>query len=212
MLSFSSEMGGKFLMKIFLDSDLLDVARFCPSPNYDARPDGESPELIVIHNISLPPGEFGGPWIDKLFSNSLSPDSHEFFAEICHLRVASHLLIRRDGEIVQYVPFMQRAFHAGVSSFQGRERCNDFSVGIELEGSDFVPFTDAQYSVLIEVLQCLCETYPTLRLDKVTGHEHIAPGRKTDPGPFFDWERLSQALGVQLPAKASRCKEPTSIR
>lgn len=189
-------------MKIDTITGLLDVARQCPSPNCDDRPAGCTLDLIVLHNISLPPYEFGGPWIDHLFTNTLDPQAHPFFAAICHLRVASHLLIRRNGEIVQYVPFHKRAFHAGVSRYQGREACNDFSVGIELEGSDFVPFSDAQYRALQTLLPVLVAAYPTLNLQAITGHEHIAPGRKTDPGPFFDWRRLGWHFGVELPAPA----------
>lgn len=187
-------------MKVNSNSGLLDVARQCPSPNHDQRPSGCEPELIVLHNISLPPYEFGGPWIDHLFTNQLDPEAHPFFAEICYLKVASHLLIRRDGEIVQYVPFQQRAFHAGVSSYRGRERCNDFSIGIELEGSDFEAFTEQQYAQLEQLLPTLVAAYPTLSLTDITGHEHIAPGRKTDPGPFFDWQRLSNTFATDLPA------------
>ncbi len=189
---------------MFIDtcSGLLRDARQCPSPNHDDRPDGCVPDLLVVHNITLPPGEFGGDAIDQLFTNQLDANAHPFFAGICHLRVASHLLIRRDGEIVQYVPFHKRAFHAGVSEYQGRSRCNDFSVGIELEGTDFVPFTDVQYFQLEAVIRALCENYSTLSFKHITGHEHIAPGRKTDPGPFFDWGRLGGGLGVMLPATA----------
>ena len=181
---------------------ILQCARFCLSPNHDERPVGIVPELIIIHNISLPPYEFGGNAIEQLFTNSLDTSAHPFFAEISHLRVASHILIRRSGEIVQYVPFNKRAFHAGVSSYKGRGNCNDFSVGIELEGSDFVPFSDRQYQQLALVLKALCAAYPTLSLERVTGHQHVSPGRKTDPGPFFDWGRLSRSLNVELPAAA----------
>ncbi len=181
---------------------LLSTARQCPSPNHDERPAGCRPELIVIHNISLPPNEFGGDAIDRLFTNTLEVTEHPFFSEIIHLRVASHLLIRRCGEVVQYVPFHLRAFHAGVSEYAGRSRCNDFSIGIELEGSDYVPFTEAQYQALEKVINALCAGYESLSYQDITGHEHIAPGRKTDPGPFFDWGRLSDALGVDLPANA----------
>lgn len=181
---------------------LLAEARQAPSPNHDERPVGCVPELIVIHNISLPPGEFGGEAINQLFTNTLNKEDHPFFAEICHLKVASHLLIRRDGEIVQYVPFHLRAFHAGVSIYRGRSRCNDFSIGIELEGTDFMPFTEQQYLQLTEVIELLCKSYPSLSKEQITGHQHIAPDRKTDPGPFFDWLGLGRALGVQLPAVA----------
>ncbi len=190
-------------MNINVGTGLLDVARQCPSPNHDDRPEACAPDLIVLHNISLPPDEFGGKWIDDLFSNQLDSTAHPFFAEICHLRVASHLLIRRDGEIVQYVPFHKRAFHAGVSSYRGRERCNDFSIGIEIEGSDFVAFTEIQYQRLETLLPVLVSAYPSLSLEHVTGHEHIAPGRKTDPGPFFDWNRLSEYFGRKLPSVCS---------
>lgn len=189
-------------MSINLETGLLSDARQCPSPNCDDRPENCEPSLVVVHNISLPPGQFGGDAIDQLFTNRLNPEAHEFFAEICHLRVASHLLIRRCGEIVQYVPFHKRAFHAGISSFQGRERCNDFSIGIELEGSDYVVFTEQQYLVLIRVIKILCLYYPELDHKMITGHEHIAPGRKTDPGPFFIWERLTTAFKTELPAQA----------
>lgn len=183
---------------------LLTEAQQCPSPNHDERPEGCMPELIVIHNITLPPGEFGGDYINQLFTNTLNKDEHPFFAEICHLKVASHLLIRRTGAIIQYVPFHWRAFHAGVSVYRGRSRCNDFSIGIELEGTDFIAFTEEQYQQLTKVIQALCLSYPSLSLQHITGHQHIAPGRKTDPGPFFDWVRLGQDLGVNLPAEASQ--------
>jgi AmpD protein len=189
-------------VKIDPQTGLLDAARQCPSSNHDARPNGCTPDLIVLHNISLPPYEFGGYWIDQLFTNQLDPTAHPFFAEICHLRVASHLLIRREGEIVQYVPFHCRAFHAGVSNYRGRERCNDFSIGIEIEGTDFEAFTEAQYQQLAVLLPALVAAYPTLSLQHITGHEHIAPGRKTDPGPYFDWQRLSRILGEECPAVA----------
>ncbi len=188
---------------------LLAEAQQCLSPNHDERPEGCVPELIVLHNITLPPGEFGGDYITQLFTNTLNKDAHPFFAEIDHLRVASHLLIRRDGEVIQYVPFHLRAFHAGISIYRGRSRCNDFSVGIELEGTDFIPFTEVQYQQLTEIIKALCSAYPSLSIEQITGHQHIAPERKTDPGPFFDWIRLGQELGVSLPAKAS-CSEPTS--
>lgn len=167
----------------------LSEARRVPSPHHDLRPDDENPSLLVVHNISLPPGEFGGPWIDALFTGTLDPDAHPFFAEIHHLRVSAHCLIRRDGEIVQYVPFTKRAWHAGVSCYQGRERCNDFSIGIELEGTDTLAYTDAQYQQLAVVTRQLIEVYPAIA-DHITGHSDIAPVRKTDPGPAFDWARF----------------------
>lgn len=181
---------------MIIDADtgwLRDAARV-PSPNTDARPADAEPSLIVIHGISLPPGEFGGPWIDKLFTNALPADAHPYFAEIVELRVSAHALIRRDGELKQYVPFLARAWHAGKSSWCGRAVCNDFSVGIELEGTDDVPYTDAQYARLVALVLALKRTYASLRDADVVGHEHIAPGRKTDPGPAFDWRRFQAAL------------------
>jgi len=150
--------------------------------------------LIVIHCISLPPGEFGGDWIDRLFTNTLPPDAHPYFAGIHHLRVAAHALIRRDGSITQYVPFHQRAWHAGVSSYHGREVCNDFSIGIELEGTETVDYTGDQYTSLAELVAALLAHYPSLSRQAITGHSDIAPGRKTDPGPSFQWALFSRLL------------------
>lgn len=169
-------------------------ARRVASPNFDARPGGILPELIVVHGISLPPDEFGGPWIDRLFTNTLPPAAHPYFEKIQALKVSTHLLVRRDGEPVQYVPFHERAWHAGASSYQGRERCNDFSVGIELEGADHLPYEPAQYRVLSAAILALCEAYPSLSTSRIAGHSDIAPGRKTDPGPAFDWQRLYALL------------------
>ena len=160
------------------------------SPNCDDRPQGVVPELLVIHGISLPPGEFGGPWIDRLFTNSLPKDVHPYFTEVADLKVSSHLLIRRQGELVQYVSFNKRAWHAGQSCFQGRECCNDFSIGIELEGSDELAYTEIQYTKLNQLVAVLLSTYPSLSADRIVGHSDIAPGRKTDPGVAFDWLRL----------------------
>ena len=173
---------------------LLAAARQVPSPNQDARPAGATPELIVIHGISLPPGEFGGPWIDRLFTNRLDPAAHPYFAKIAALRVSAHLLLKRDGVLVQYVPFHRRAWHAGVSSWRGRERCNDFSVGIELEGTDDGEYTTAQYRRLAAVIRALCRAYPRLSPQRLATHSEIAPGRKTDPGPGFDRARLARWL------------------
>jgi len=172
---------------------ILDGARQLASPNCDMRPDDEI-SLLVIHNISLPPGEFGGPWIDDLFTNRLDPSAHDYFRDIHALRVSSHVLIRRDGELVQYVPFQQRAWHAGESNFDGRPCCNDFSIGIELEGTDDIPYTYAQYTQLAKVIRLLQKDYPHLGRESITGHSTIAPGRKTDPGDAFDWEKLWQLL------------------
>ena len=162
-------------------------ARWVPSPHYDARPDDAEVSLVVIHNISLPPGEFGGPYIDDLFMGRLDPEAHPYFQEIAGMRVSSHFLIRRDGELVQYVPTELRAWHAGVSHWKGQEKCNDFSIGIELEGADEQPFEEAQYETLIALVHALRGRYGELDL---AGHSDVAPGRKTDPGPCFQWERL----------------------
>lgn len=177
-------------MNIDIASGLMQGARQTPSPNCDERPADAVPELIVVHGISLPPGEFGGSWIDRLFTNTLPADAHPYFAAIAGRKVSSHLLIRRTGELVQYVPFHRRAWHAGVSSYQGREKCNDFSVGIELEGVDGLAYEPVQYAVLARAIVALCRAYSSLSTDRIAGHEHIAPGRKTDPGPAFDWTRL----------------------
>jgi AmpD protein len=173
----------------------LDTARRCASPNWDERPDAEDISLIVIHNISLPPRVFGGPWIDDLFLNCLDTSAHPYFASLGTLRVSAHLLIRRDGTIVQYVPFYRRAWHAGASRFKDRDNCNDFSIGIELEGADDVPFTDRQYRALTGTAKALLAAYPAVTTARIAGHSDIAPERKTDPGPAFDWQRLRQSLG-----------------
>jgi len=179
---------------------LLARARQVPSPNYDDRPPGVAPDLIVLHGISLPPGEYGGPWIDRLFTNRLSADAHPYFAEIDGLRVSAHALVRRDGEIVQYVPFPQRAWHAGQSSWAGRERCNDFSIGIEIEGTDASPYEPAQYAAVAQLIVELCRAYPSLSIDRVVGHSDVAPGRKTDPGIAFDWPLLRSQVRLQWEA------------
>ena len=165
--------------------------RLVESPNQDERPPGTEISLLVVHSISLPPGEYGGDAIERLFTNRLDPAAHPYFREIAGLRVSSHFLIRRDGELVQFVPPERRAWHAGVSSWRGRERCNDFSIGVELEGSDEGDFTDAQYLRLIELVQSLKAALP---LRDIAAHSDVAPGRKTDPGPRFDWPRLLKAL------------------
>ena len=173
---------------------LLDTGNFISSPNADDRPDDQEPELIVIHNISLPPDNFGGPYIAQLFTNQLKPDEHPYFAEICDLRVSSHILIRRNGDIIQFVPFNKRAWHAGISNYCGRDRCNDFSIGIELEGTDDKPYEDVQYTQLASMIEALQSSYPSLARDAITGHSDIAPERKTDPGPAFDWDHLKNLL------------------
>lgn len=172
---------------------LIDARRVL-SPNRDERPQGVPADLIVVHNISLPPGEYGGAWIERLFTNSLPPDVHPYFATIAGLKVSSHLLIRRDGELVQFVPFTERAWHAGVSTYQGRDRCNDFSIGIELEGSDDDPFEPVQYRALSRAIVALCREYLPLSIERIAGHSDIAPGRKTDPGTAFDWQRFRALL------------------
>jgi Negative regulator of beta-lactamase expression len=180
------------------DTGLLGGASFVPSPNCDDRPAGVVADLVIVHGISLPPGEFGGPWIDRLFTNELSPDAHPYFATVAELRVSSHLLIRRDGELTQYVPFHRRAWHAGASSWQGRERCNDYSIGIELEGTDDAPYASSQYAMLARVIATLCRAYPALTAERVVGHSDVAPGRKTDPGLAFDWPRLRTLVQFEL--------------
>ncbi|MFA6120326.1 MAG: 1,6-anhydro-N-acetylmuramyl-L-alanine amidase AmpD [Sideroxydans sp.] len=177
-------------MRVDANGWLRGVERL-PSPNHDVRPAGTSITLLVIHNISLPPDEFGGPAICEFFTNALDCSAHPYYERLKGLEVSSHFLVRRDGRIVQFVSCNRRAWHAGVSEWQGRARCNDFSIGIELEGSDFVPFESAQYQALAKLTRLLRRAYP---IRDITGHSNIAPGRKTDPGPFFDWDRyLSQA-------------------
>lgn len=161
-----------------------------PSPHFTERAIEDNIELLVIHNISLPPGKFGGPYITDLFLGQLEPSTDPFFEEIYQLQVSAHLLIRRDGEIVQYVSFDNKAWHAGVSSYKGREKCNDFSIGIELEGTDEIPYTDSQYQQLSLVTKSLKKHYPNIA-DNITGHCDIAPGRKTDPGPAFNWDKYT---------------------
>lgn len=183
-------------MKFGIESGWLTPARRVLSPNHDERPSEIAIDLLVIHGISLPPGEFGGPWIDALFTNRLDPASHPYFHSISALRVSAHLLIRRDGEVVQYVPFDRRAWHAGASCFGGRERCNDFSIGIELEGCDDQPYADEQYAALVAVTGALMRHFPAIAPERIVGHSDIAPGRKTDPGPCFDWSRYLGALDI----------------
>lgn len=192
---------------IDIHDGLVRQARQLASPNFDQRPPGAAIELLVIHGISLPPDQFGGPWIDRLFTNTLDCDVHPYFDRLRGLRVSSHLLIRRDGELVQYVPLHLRAWHAGVSEFAGRSACNDFSIGIELEGSDQCPYTEVQYERLLPLVQALRTAYPAITPERVVGHCDIAPGRKTDPGPHFDWVRLRAALAGATHAEVSRRAE-----
>lgn len=169
-----------------------------PSPNHDRRPGGDADiDLLVVHGISLPPGEYGGSHVDALFTNTLDPDAHPYFKQIEHLRVSSHLLIARDGQLTQYVPFTHRAWHAGESCFEGRERCNDYSIGIELEGEDDVAYEDVQYRQLAGIVNELMLCYPLITKRRVTGHSHIAPQRKTDPGSAFEWQTLFALLAAR---------------
>ena len=168
------------------------------SPNRDARPPGAVPELVVVHGISLPEGCFGTPHIDRLFTNQLDPEDDPSFEEICRLEVSAHALIRRDGSVTQYVSFNDRAWHAGRSSYCGRERCNDFSIGIELEGADDIPYEESQYRRLAELVRTLRSAYPAIGEEALVGHSDIAPGRKTDPGPAFDWDHLRRLLAATL--------------
>ncbi|SDL70982.1 1,6-anhydro-N-acetylmuramyl-L-alanine amidase AmpD [Pseudomonas indica] len=183
-------------MQLDPDSGWCQGIRHCPSPNFNARPAGEI-SLLVIHNISLPPGQFGTGKVVEFFQNRLPVDEHPFFAEIAALQVSAHFLIERDGAVTQFVSCLDRAWHAGVSRFEERESCNDFSIGIELEGTDLMPFTDEQYKALIGLSRELLKNYPAITLARICGHSDIAPGRKTDPGPAFDWARLRTALKEQ---------------
>jgi N-acetyl-anhydromuramoyl-L-alanine amidase len=178
-----------------IDQHWLNQAAHLSSPNCDDRPDKDDINLIVIHCISLPPGEFGNNCISQLFCNHLEPDAHPYFKEIHQLKVSSHLVIERTGEILQFVPFDKRAWHAGQSCFAGRERCNDFSIGIELEGTEIIPYTEIQYQQLAKSVRILLNTYPELSPERIVGHSDIAPGRKTDPGDSFDWQKFYCLLG-----------------
>jgi AmpD protein len=175
------------------DAGLLPAAVYLPSPNFDDRPDGAVIELLVVHNISLPPGQFGGPGIIELFTNRLDQNAHPYYRQIADAKVSSHFLIRRDGELIQFVPCSRRAWHAGQSEWRGRTRCNDFSIGVELEGADDQPFADSQYAMLAKLAGALRSGYP---IRDCVGHSDIAtpPGRKTDPGPHFDWARFRALL------------------
>ena len=184
------------MIHIDVESGLIEEARQVSSLNFDERPADCCVDLIIVHGISLPPGEFGGDGIDQLFTNSIDPAEHPFFCEIVDLRVSSHLLIRRDGELVQYVPLTKRAWHAGDSCYQERRQCNNFSIGIELEGTDDIPYTDVQYEVLGLTIQALRSAYRSLADAPVVGHCDVSAGRKTDPGPAFDWKRLFARLAM----------------
>lgn len=175
-------------------SGVLNTAQFIASPNCDGRPADTDISLLVIHNISLPPNEFGGNGVIELFTNQINLRAHPYYQSLQRLKVSTHFFIRRDGMTIQFVSCNARAWHAGISSWQGKERCNDFSIGIELEGSDTMPFTDAQYTALTALTKCLYDRYP---IKDIAGHSDIAPGRKTDPGPYFDWEKYAMSLGNQ---------------
>lgn len=174
-------------MSINPETHLLEEVNFVQSPNCNQRPLGEI-SLIVIHNISLPPGKFGCGLVHDFFCNQLDTALDPYFVQLEGVEVSAHLLIERDGSLTQFVPFNMRAWHAGLSSYQGRENCNDFSIGIELEGTDDTAFTEAQYHQLARVTRALLKCYPEIKIDRITGHQDIAPGRKTDPGEYFDWD------------------------
>ncbi|RYZ89996.1 MAG: 1,6-anhydro-N-acetylmuramyl-L-alanine amidase AmpD [Moraxellaceae bacterium] len=181
--------------RIFVSSDgWLSAAERYPSPNFNERPVGEQISLLVIHNISLPPGEFGTQYVKSFFTNKLDSSLHEYFETIAQLKVSSHLFIERSGHITQFVPFDQRAWHAGTSSFDGVDNCNNYSIGIELEGCDDIAYTDDQYRALVAVTRHLSLIYPKITRDRIVGHNQIAPGRKTDPGSAFDWSRYHSLL------------------
>ena len=180
--------------------------RHCPSAHCNERPQGEI-SLLVLHNISLPPGQFGTGKVQEFFTSGLNASEHAYFAGIVDMRVSAHFFIERDGQISQFVSCLQRAWHAGVSSFAGRDNCNDFSLGVELEGTDDLPYSEAQYDALVPLVQQLLAAYPALSVERICGHGDIAPGRKTDPGPAFDWPRLRTALLAGPVAVASPIKE-----
>ena len=177
-----------------IEQGWLKSAQKLLSPNCNQRPLTSEVSLLVVHSISLPPGEFGGGYVQNFFQNQLDASIHPYFETIANLQVSAHLLIERDGKVTQFVNFNERAWHAGASCFDGIENCNDYSLGIELEGSDDCPFTDAQYTSLVKVTRQLLLTYPKLTPERITGHQQIAPGRKTDPGPMFDWARYHSLL------------------
>lgn len=182
-------------LKVHPVTGLVEGVRYVASSNQDARPDGMTAEVLVVHAISLPPGEFGGPGIERLFGNQLNPADHPYYREIGDLEVSAHLLVRRDGEVIQFVPLIRRAWHAGRSFCEGRPRVNDFSIGIELEGTDDLPFEDIQYRRLAELTGAIARAFPAITRRRLYGHADIAPGRKTDPGPCFDWERYLTLWG-----------------
>ncbi len=185
-------------MRLDVETGLVDVARYVESPNCDARPAGAEIDTLVIHCISLPPGRYGGVDVDDFFCNCLDVTRHEYFREIVHLRVSAHFFVRRDGGLTQFVPTIRRAWHAGQSSCHGRENVNDFSIGIELEGLDDAPFTAPQYRTLARLTRELMRAYPRIDASRLVGHSDIAPGRKTDPGPLFDWSRYRHDVAASV--------------
>ena len=186
-------------LAIDVGTGLVRGASYIPSPNFDQRPPGAAIELLIVHGISLPPGDFTGEWVEALFQNRLPPDVHPYFREIEGLKVSAHLYLRRDGRAIQFVPLHLRAWHAGASAYRYRIACNDFSVGVELEGSDDVPYEPVQYEALAEFVGALASSYRSFTPDALVGHSDVAPGRKTDPGPAFDWERLRALIRAREP-------------
>ncbi|MGR5131206.1 1,6-anhydro-N-acetylmuramyl-L-alanine amidase AmpD [Vibrio alfacsensis] len=185
-------------MHLQIENGWLTKAKHVPSPFFDARTDKEDISLLVVHNISLPPGQFGGPYIEDFFMGCLDPNVHPFFEVIHKMGVSAHCLIKRDGEIVQFVSFLDRAWHAGQSSFAGRERCNDYSIGIELEGTEFIAYTEEQYQSLTLLARAVMQTYPLITPTRITGHQFIAPLRKSDPGLSFDWVKFRHQVNADL--------------
>lgn len=195
-------------MEISIDrtSGIVTPAQLLLSPNHDERPPGQKIDLLVIHNISLPPGQFGGEAVAAFFLNQLPREQHPYFQEIAHLQVSSHLFIQRDGHLIQFVPLTKRAWHAGQSCFRGRQACNDFSIGIELEGTDEVPYTSQQYEQLITLSLAIMQAYPNITPENIVGHSDIAPNRKTDPGPAFDWHYFRAQVAEGLADKQNSQK------
>ncbi len=191
-----------------IENHLLDEANYVPSPHHNERPDPDDISLLVVHNISLPPSEFGGHFIEDFFQGKLTSTAHPYFDEIRDMKVSAHCLIKRDGSVVQFVPFDKRAWHAGVSNFEGREQCNDFSIGIELEGTDDFPYTPFQYMTLAQITVLLMEHYPKIILEHIAGHEHIAPQRKTDPGISFNWQKYRQLIELIQNGEDENSAEP----
>ncbi|MBU2707290.1 1,6-anhydro-N-acetylmuramyl-L-alanine amidase AmpD [Zooshikella marina] len=187
-------MCGGFVVFETIENGLIEGATFCPSPNCNSRPASVTIDLLVIHNISLPPGQYCNGFIRQFFTNQLNPNDHPYFLEISNLKVSAHLLIGRKGDVVQFVRFDQRAWHAGESAFLEQQNCNDFSIGIELEGTDHQPYESVQYQRLAKITQTLIKYYPGITMERIVGHSDIAPARKTDPGPAFDWKYFKRLL------------------